>query len=50
VLEEESGSLRQELMELQERQDFTERALVQNPASAKSGLPPAQSARVVTPR
>lgn len=49
-LEEECAGLRQELTELHERQDFTERMLFQNPAPAK--LPPAElpGDRVPTPR
>jgi hypothetical protein len=49
ALEEESSILRQEVTEIQERQDFTERALLQDPVRAKPGSPQAPPGRVVTP-
>lgn len=39
ALEEESARLRQELAELQDRQEFTERALLQDPGSSRA-VPP----------
>jgi hypothetical protein len=50
VLEDECLTLRQELTELQERQDFTEGALLRD--SSQGQLPPSQALaeRVVTPR
>ena len=49
VLEEEHLSLRQELAELQERQDFTERALLRDPGRMPAAPGPAPE-RIVTPR
>ncbi len=50
TLEEEHLVLRQELAELQERQDFTERALLREPGGGRPASPGAPSERVVTPR
>ena len=50
VLEEECNLLRQELTEVQERQDFTERALLHDSGSGKPFSPEAIPDRVVTPR
>ena len=49
VLEEEHLSLRRELAELQERQDFTERALLRDPGR-KPAAPGPVPDRIVTPR
>jgi hypothetical protein len=43
-------TLRQELAEVQERQDFTERALLQDPARARAAAPHQQVDKIVTPR
>lgn len=50
ALEEECTFLRQEVTELQERQDFTERALLHDPAQPRSAAPDPSQARVLTPR
>ncbi len=50
TLEEEHLVLRQELAELQERQDFTERTLLREPGGGRPASPGAPSERVVTPR
>jgi hypothetical protein len=50
ALEEECHTLRQELIEVQERQDFAERALLQDPPRARPGSPLAPQERIVTPR
>jgi len=50
VLEDECLILRQDLNELQERQDFTERALLHDSGSGKPFSPEAIPDRVVTPR
>jgi len=50
VLEEECNLLRQELTEVQERQDFTERALLQDPARARPAGSPAPRERIPSPR
>lgn len=50
ALEGECSSLRQELMEVQERQDFTERALLQSPAQPRPASPQAPREKMVTPR
>jgi hypothetical protein len=48
-LEDECSSLRQDVVEMQERQDFTERALLRDPTPPRS--PPADSEEdVLTPR
>ncbi len=48
AVEDECLTLRREVAELQERQDFAERALVRDPARARPAIePPAE--RVVTP-
>ena len=49
ALEDECAALRQDLVEIQERQDFTERALLQDPARAKPAPQPAPRERIVTP-
>lgn len=49
ALEDEQAMLRQELTELQERQDFTERALLREPARPLPASD-ARPNRVVTPR
>jgi hypothetical protein len=49
TLEVECDVLRQEVTELQERQDFTERALLQDPVRAKPVIPPASREKIVTP-
>jgi hypothetical protein len=49
ALEEEQLAVRQELAELQERQDFTERSLVQDPRQTRPAPAPLPG-RVVTPR
>jgi hypothetical protein len=49
ALEEECSTLRQELAELAERQDFTERALVQDPGRVKPFPPQGARERIVTP-
>jgi hypothetical protein len=49
LLEEECTALRHELAEIQERQDFTERALLQDPSRARPTLPPTARERIVTP-
>jgi hypothetical protein len=48
ALEDETLALRQDLTELQERQDFTERALVRDPGQPH--LPPRGTTPEVTPR
>jgi hypothetical protein len=50
ALEEECTALRQELTDVQERQDFTERALLQAPPPMKSAAPRSPRAEIVTPR
>jgi hypothetical protein len=50
VLEEECSLLRQELTELQDRQDFTERALLQDSARPNVPAPARPEERVLTPR
>jgi hypothetical protein len=50
VLEEECTLLRQELSELQDRQDFTERALLHDPAQPKVPASAPSERRVPTPR
>jgi hypothetical protein len=50
VLEEECTLLRQELSELQDRQDFTERALLHDPAQPKVPDSAPSEGRVPTPR
>ena len=50
VLEEECSSLRQELGEVQERRDFTERALLQDPARPRPATRQAPREEIVTPR
>jgi hypothetical protein len=50
ALEGECLSLRQELGELQERQDFTERVLLHDSAQGKPVVPNVVPERVVTPR
>jgi hypothetical protein len=50
ALEGECFSLRQELGELQERQDFTERVLLHDSAQGKPVVPNVVPERVVTPR
>ena len=50
VLEEECTLLRQELTELQDRQDFTERALLHDPAHPKVPASAPSEERVLTPR
>jgi hypothetical protein len=49
VLEDEQLALRQELAELLERQDFTERALLQERRGLGQAPPPSHPDRVVTP-
>jgi hypothetical protein len=49
AVEEESLTLRREVAELQERQDFAERALLHDPARARPVIE-APAERVVTPR
>ena len=49
ALEDECAMLRQDLVEIQERQDFAERALLQDPARARPAPPPAPRERLVTP-
>jgi hypothetical protein len=49
VLEEECTLLRQELAELQDRQDFTERALLHDPAPSKVPASARSEDRVRTP-
>lgn len=50
ALEEECTALRQELTEVQERQDFTERALLQAPPRTRPTGSQAPRAEIVTPR
>jgi hypothetical protein len=50
ALEEECSSLRQELTDVQERQDFTERALLQDQARARLSTRQAPRSEIVTPR
>jgi hypothetical protein len=50
TVEDECLSLRRELAELQERQDFTERALVQDAGRTRPAAPAPLPGRVVTPR
>ena len=49
ALEDECSTLRLELAELAERQDFTERALVQDPGRLKPFPAPGPRERMVTP-
>jgi hypothetical protein len=49
-VEEECLTLRREMAELQERQDFAERALLPDPGRAAPAAPPARPDRMVTPR
>jgi hypothetical protein len=49
ALEEECATLRQELAEVQERQDFTERALLRDPARGRPAPSQAPQERIVTP-
>jgi hypothetical protein len=49
ALEDEQLTLRQELVELQERQDFTERALLRERNQASPPAPAELPGRVVTP-
>jgi hypothetical protein len=49
ILEDECLNLRQEITELHERQDFTERALLPAPAPARPAPSEAPPERVVTP-
>jgi hypothetical protein len=49
ILEEECTLLRHELSELQDRQDFTERALLHDPVQHKVPAPAPPEGRVVTP-
>lgn len=48
LLEEECAALRRELGEMQERQDFAERALLQEPSRGRPAAPPPRDP-VVTP-
>ena len=50
VLEDDHRTVRQELAEIQERQDFTERALLRDGGQAKPPAPVVLPDRVVTPR
>jgi hypothetical protein len=50
ALEEECSSLRQELTEVQERQDFTERALLQDSARPRPATRHGPREDIVTPR
>ena len=50
TLEDECSALRQELTEVQERQDFTERALLQDPTRARPAGSHPPRERIVTPR
>lgn len=50
VLEEECGRLRQEVTELQDRQEFTERALLNPPPSPGLRAPQEHDERFPTPR
>jgi hypothetical protein len=50
ALEEECTLLRQELTEVQDRQDFTERALLHDPARPKAPAAAPSAERVLTPR
>jgi hypothetical protein len=50
AVEDECLTLRRELAELQERQDFAERALLHDPARAAPAAPPARPDRMATPR
>ncbi len=50
ALEEECTALRQELTETQERQDFTERALLQAPSRRRPADSEAPRPEIVTPR
>jgi hypothetical protein len=50
AVEDECLTLRREMAELQERQDFAERALLHDPARAAPAAPPARPDRVATPR
>jgi hypothetical protein len=49
VLEDECLALRQDLTDLQQRQDFTERALLHEPAQEKRHAPRVVPERVATP-
>jgi hypothetical protein len=50
ALEAECSAFHQELTDLQERQDFTERALLQEPARARRSIPDPDRKEIVTPR
>jgi hypothetical protein len=50
AVEDECTLLRQELSELQERQDFTERVLHQAPGQQRLAHPDSAEKRIVTPR
>lgn len=50
ALEEDCAALRQELTEVQERQDFTERALLQDPDRARPPAPQESRDRIANPR
>ncbi len=50
ILEDECTLLHQELTELQDRQDFTERALLHDPAQPKVPASAPSEKRVLTPR
>jgi hypothetical protein len=50
TVEDECLALRRELAELQERQDFTERALLHDPAQRRSAPVEPLPERVITPR
>jgi hypothetical protein len=49
ALEDECSTLRQELTEIVERQDLTERALLQDPGRVKPVPPQGARERIVTP-
>jgi hypothetical protein len=49
AVEDECLTLRREIAELQERQDFAERALLHDPARPAPAVPPARPDRIVTP-
>ncbi len=50
ALESECDTLRHELAEVQERQDFTERALLHDPARVPAAGPPPARDRISTPK
>jgi hypothetical protein len=50
AVEEECLTLRREIAELQERQDFAERALLHDPGREAPAAPPVLPDRMVTPR